>query len=921
MKFVALLSGGKDSCYNILKCQEHGHELIALANLHPAPSGPDDLDSHCFQTVGHQLLPLYAACMNVPLYRKQFNGQSVARGLQYDRAEGDEVEELHALLAFVQTKHPDVRGVASGAIASDYQRLRVENVCGRLSLVSLAYLWHVPQVQLLQGMVDAGLHSILVKVASLGLNERHLGKSLVQLQSTLIGLAEKYGCNACGEGGEFETLTLDGPMFSHSHISLQDSSTHVVDGNAVAPVAFLRPESFSLVAKEHPPSPESPEATVVHVPSDWTPPDSALPPAPTRSSTARQIVASKLRRQGSATSGLQMLQAYGGDAEAIAELTTPMPLQHAAKPGLSADQGPANAPGKPLAAAREAPLRHMPSASCATPATEAETASAVTAALEQIHRGLQSVGGSWHSVLYVHLFLRHMPHFAAANSAYRAAVPQNSAPARACVAAPLPPGVLCAIDAIRVPPAGVAGDSCRKVLHVQSHSDWAPASIGPYSQAVVWNGLLHMAGQIPLDPGSMEVTTNADIGRCVKSCGAIATALGCHLPSSLLASVTFHTTEVPHSAALSAGAALRGNMHAAPLPCDSAACAGPAADLDSSAAAADVASPRSDDSEVDQAGGVFGVEAGEERGDAYRIVKPLPGSATWEPLQLLVQVPALPKACGVEVQVIAAVATGGISVAEDSDSGDGEASPARNALEGGSWVQGLQSTTSRREPAQPALRGTTTSLPADQHTRPNPTANGSPQLGGENQVDARGPGLEAREAACAEAVHGGICLRVHSVCSAAAVSLVQISCGAAAPCAADGWGCDDAGGGGAGAAAARARARAVVEELGQIPGMLREECDRAGVLRGVLWNLRLFVDERVAAAARAELGRSTAAEASTSGVPGAEGGGTRAGDGVAGAVLADGTGWAEGMSVTEVSGLHDGSGSVMWAVRALIVCI
>ena len=58
MKVVALVSGGKDSCYNILRCQEHGHELVALANLHPHEAAPDELDSFCFQTVGHQLLGL-----------------------------------------------------------------------------------------------------------------------------------------------------------------------------------------------------------------------------------------------------------------------------------------------------------------------------------------------------------------------------------------------------------------------------------------------------------------------------------------------------------------------------------------------------------------------------------------------------------------------------------------------------------------------------------------------------------------------------------------------------------------------------------------------------------------------------------------------------------------------------------------------
>jgi 2-iminobutanoate/2-iminopropanoate deaminase len=36
-------------------------------------------------------------------------------------------------------------------------------------------------------------------------------------------------------------------------------------------------------------------------------------------------------------------------------------------------------------------------------------------------------------------------------------------------------------------------------------TDQAPAAIGPYAQAVIANGFLFTAGQIPLDPLSMEV--------------------------------------------------------------------------------------------------------------------------------------------------------------------------------------------------------------------------------------------------------------------------------------------------------------------------------------------------------------------------------------------------------------------------------
>lgn len=37
------------------------------------------------------------------------------------------------------------------------------------------------------------------------------------------------------------------------------------------------------------------------------------------------------------------------------------------------------------------------------------------------------------------------------------------------------------------------------------HTDRAPAAIGPYSQAVVANGVLYTAGQIALDPATMQV--------------------------------------------------------------------------------------------------------------------------------------------------------------------------------------------------------------------------------------------------------------------------------------------------------------------------------------------------------------------------------------------------------------------------------
>jgi diphthine-ammonia ligase len=39
MRVVALVSGGKDSCYNMVQCVAAGHEIVALANLQPENKG------------------------------------------------------------------------------------------------------------------------------------------------------------------------------------------------------------------------------------------------------------------------------------------------------------------------------------------------------------------------------------------------------------------------------------------------------------------------------------------------------------------------------------------------------------------------------------------------------------------------------------------------------------------------------------------------------------------------------------------------------------------------------------------------------------------------------------------------------------------------------------------------------------------
>lgn len=58
--------------------------------------------------------------------------------------------------------------------------------CNRLGLISLSYLWRRDQDELLDEMIQSSVNAILIKVAALGLEIKHLGKSICEMQPHLI---------------------------------------------------------------------------------------------------------------------------------------------------------------------------------------------------------------------------------------------------------------------------------------------------------------------------------------------------------------------------------------------------------------------------------------------------------------------------------------------------------------------------------------------------------------------------------------------------------------------------------------------------------------------------------------------------------------------------------------------------------------
>lgn len=55
-----------------------------------------------YQTVGHDVVGLYAEATGLPLYRRPITGSNVATELHYDAVAGDETEDLYQLLSDVK---------------------------------------------------------------------------------------------------------------------------------------------------------------------------------------------------------------------------------------------------------------------------------------------------------------------------------------------------------------------------------------------------------------------------------------------------------------------------------------------------------------------------------------------------------------------------------------------------------------------------------------------------------------------------------------------------------------------------------------------------------------------------------------------------------------------------------------------------
>ncbi|MDH7517711.1 MAG: TIGR00289 family protein [Candidatus Thermoplasmatota archaeon] len=193
MKVAALFSGGKDSTYAIYIAQQYGWDVTKLVTI-----VSENKESWMYHTLNIHLTELQAESMGITLIKRVTKGKKE-----------EELNDLKDVL-----KNLDINGVISGALASEYQRTRIEKICYDLGIKSFTPLWHKNQELILREQVNAGFKAVIVGVFAKGFDETWLGRNIDdKCVDELVKICDGHKINVAGEGGEFETLVLDCPLF------------------------------------------------------------------------------------------------------------------------------------------------------------------------------------------------------------------------------------------------------------------------------------------------------------------------------------------------------------------------------------------------------------------------------------------------------------------------------------------------------------------------------------------------------------------------------------------------------------------------------------------------------------------------------------------------------------------------------------
>ena len=192
MRLAALVSGGKDSIYAAYKASKD-NEVACIITLKSKRA-----DSYMFHIPNVDLVKLQAESMSLPLIFVESSG-----------IKEKELKDIKNALSAAIKKYK-IQGVVSGALASNYQKERIDRICNELNIASIAPLWHIEPKKYLKELIKNSFRVIIAGIAADGLTKDFLGS---EIDNDFIKKIEKLNIHLGGEGGEYESLVLDCPLF------------------------------------------------------------------------------------------------------------------------------------------------------------------------------------------------------------------------------------------------------------------------------------------------------------------------------------------------------------------------------------------------------------------------------------------------------------------------------------------------------------------------------------------------------------------------------------------------------------------------------------------------------------------------------------------------------------------------------------
>lgn len=165
-----------------------------------------------FHTPAIELTKKQAKLMQIPILTRETKGEKEK-----------ELKDLKRAIEKAKIKY-NIQGIVTGALASNYQAERIQKICDELELKCLNPLWGKNQTEYLGELIRNKFEIIITAVAAYPLNEKWIGRKIDEkFIVETKRLSEKFGINPAGEGGEFESLVLNCPLFqSKLNIKLMD---------------------------------------------------------------------------------------------------------------------------------------------------------------------------------------------------------------------------------------------------------------------------------------------------------------------------------------------------------------------------------------------------------------------------------------------------------------------------------------------------------------------------------------------------------------------------------------------------------------------------------------------------------------------------------------------------------------------------